>query len=535
MENKMRNKVPLVVALLLPLALTQMAIATPERAASFFGFGDGTGSQMGADAWRGLKSIFKGEDFSYGLPVKIFNRTAKQQHLDRATEWRVFGNLPSPTWRAAPYVTAPLPLGESVFVRSGAAVMNQNCFACHAGLVAGQVVAGLGNMQVDAVSFKTQADELVQKWDRPLGRFELSLLLNRTEMDLLEGYVDYLRSILLPSIQAKGRGDIHGPWAIWRLISRMKDPAKSLDLYPPDEKAPLESLLDRQLPPVRPNPWWRLKYKKRAFWTADVSVHSLPTFALNLMDPNENNTETFPARMERTRLQLEFARQTEAPPFPSRRQVNRVVSLDGWALFHGKKPLADGTTLKCFGCHGNYSNEGKLEFYPNLDAVDIQTIRTDPAYATILHDIKPLYEHFGESPFAPTGIDAVHYPEQIGYVPPPLVGIWASAPYFHNGSVPSVYEVLKSSARPTLWRKNLDILAYDKEKLGVSRFDITAAEYATLKYNAWMDQDPMSSAALAVRQVYDTQDFGKSNTGHPFGDAMTDAERMAVIEYLKLL
>src|SRR5207237_498646 len=96
-------------------------------------------------------------------------------------------------------------------------------------------------------------------------------LLNSEEMFLLEGYVDYLRTILLPVVQPFGRGDNHGPWVVWKMIARMKDPATGMDVYPSGMTTQLEQLLNRPLPTVRPNPWWRLKYKNRAFWTQDVS------------------------------------------------------------------------------------------------------------------------------------------------------------------------------------------------------------------------------------------------------------------------
>ena len=37
------------------------------------------------------------------------------------------------------------------------------------------------------------------------------------------------------------------------------------------------------------------------------------------------------------------------------------------------------------------------------------------------------------------------------------------------------------------------------------------------------------------RKVYDTTHSGRSNAGHTYGDELTDAERRAVIEYLKTL
>ena len=41
----------------------------------------------------------------------------------------------------------------------------------------------------------------------------------------------------------------------------------------------------------------------------------------------------------------------------------------------------------------------------------------------------------------------------IGYQAPPLYGVWATAPYFHNGSVPTIEEVLNSSERPQIWQR----------------------------------------------------------------------------------
>jgi len=41
--------------------------------------------------------------------------------------------------------------------------------------------------------------------------------------------------------------------------------------------------------------------------------------------------------------------------------------------------------------------------------------------------------------------------------------------------------------------------------------------------------------ALERRKVYDTTQPGRGNGGHPFGDKLSEQERMAVIEYLKTL
>ena len=41
--------------------------------------------------------------------------------------------------------------------------------------------------------------------------------------------------------------------------------------------------------------------------------------------------------------------------------------------------------------------------------------------------------------------------------------------------------------------------------------------------------------ALDHMFIYDTQAYGQTNTGHPFGDALTQQERRAIIEFLKFL
>jgi hypothetical protein len=51
----------------------------------------------------------------------------------------------------------------------------------------------------------------------------------------------------------------------------------------------------------------------------------------------------------------------------------------------------------------------------------------------------------------------------MGYVAQPLDCIRASAPYFHNGSVPTVYQVLNSKTRPARWTRSGD---YDWERPG---------------------------------------------------------------------
>ena len=63
--------------------------------------------------------------------------------------------------------------------------------------------------------------------------------------------------------------------------------------------------------------------------------------------------------------------------------------------------------------------------------------------------------------------EIAHLEPGAGYVAPPLDGIWASAPYLHNGSVPTLAALLESRTRPRFWaRRSLGSSDYDTARLG---------------------------------------------------------------------
>ena len=101
-----------------------------------------------------------------------------------------------------------------------------------------------------------------------------------------------------------------------------------------------------------------------------------------------------------------------------------------------------------------------------------------------------------------------------GYVAVPLDGIWMRAPYLHNGSVPSLTDLLKPVAeRPQRFYRGYDV--YDPEAVGF------VSDVAV---------DPGTGQPYFL---YDTSLAGNSNEGHLYGLALTDAEKRALVEYLK--
>ena len=94
----------------------------------------------------------------------------------------------------------------------------------------------------------------------------------------------------------------------------------------------------------------------------------------------------------------------------------------------------------------------------------------------------------------------------------PMSGIWAAAPYLHNGSVPTMYHLLlPASERPV-------------------KFTYFSREYDPINMGFKWDE-PLDAAPLLA--TYDTTVSGLGNQGHEYGTSMTDDERYALIEYLK--
>lgn len=100
-----------------------------------------------------------------------------------------------------------------------------------------------------------------------------------------------------------------------------------------------------------------------------------------------------------------------------------------------------------------------------------------------------------------------------GYVAQFLDGIWLRAPYLHNGSVPTLADLLTPAAeRPQSFWRGYDV--YDPGRVG---FIVQGA------------------AAERAGTHYDTTLRGNGNQGHEFGTALPEADKAALLEYLKTL
>jgi mono/diheme cytochrome c family protein len=106
----------------------------------------------------------------------------------------------------------------------------------------------------------------------------------------------------------------------------------------------------------------------------------------------------------------------------------------------------------------------------------------------------------------------------VGYKARPLNGVWATAPFLHNGSVPTLYDLLQPpSKRPASFY------------VGSHRFDPIKVGYVTAKAS---DNTFRFTARDAAGQPF----AGNGNQGHDYNNAaLTEDDRWALIAYLKSL
>lgn len=516
----------------------------------------------GEQAQRGLDDVLEGRGFHVAFPAsamkvveglgvaaELVNAVrGSNGRIDTSTadgRWQISGKLPSPAGRRVPSDT---PLGTSLFTRNGVDLTNNNCFICHAGMVRGQVVAGLGNHDVDQTISLADLQKLVDH------RIALEAAVaahdGLTGLGELGDFFDNARGTIIPTYgYAQSRGDNMGPYAVWKRLSRLKDPAKlGLEENPFGVRSRYDDIFEKvRLTPVDPTPWWNRKYKKTSYAWAESSPHVAAHFAFNFTTPTAKVNELHEEHVEIIENILAFAEQTSSPAFPGKLDPDMVKL--GAELFHGRQPIAAGKKLGCSGCHGTYAKKGDDYTKPSgwtvdfdqTEVVDIDTIKTDDAYAKIVRDLKELATRgnemsvFFSNQKKPELAPHVTVPNKLGYVPQVLVGVWASAPYFHNGSVPTLYGVLNSSARPKAWsRPTTNAFAYSTVRVGIAYGDESNTDLAA-RAKRIEKQDIGSAERIAFRSIYDTTKEGRHNTGHTFGDAMNEGERFAVIEFLKSL
>jgi mono/diheme cytochrome c family protein len=344
-----------------------------------------------------------------------------------------------------------------------------NCFACHSGTVAGQAIPGAPNTLTALMTLTEEVRMTKLMQAKPLSHLDVGSL-----------------TIPLGTTVGSTNAVMFGV----ALMAR-RDKEMNVVLHVPDPK-----LVHHDMDPPA---WWTTRKKKRIY--ADGFAARSHRLLLQFVLLPMNGPDRLKAWENDYRDVLAYIESLEAPKYPY--PIDEVKAEQGRVLFENN----------CSRCHGTYGPGGE---YPNR-IVPIEELGTDPVRLTALtpEHRKAMSEGWmGEY----GSLDYLTDPP--GYLAPPLDGVWASAPYFHNGSVPTLWHVLNPDERPVVWSRSID--GFDTDRVGL---DATEARE--------LPRDVKSAADK--RWWFDTRGKGKSSAGHRYPLELSPEERRSVLEYLKTL
>ncbi|MAC78557.1 MAG: hypothetical protein CML66_10910 [Rhodobacteraceae bacterium] len=201
-----------------------------------------------------------------------------------------------------------------------------------------------------------------------------------------------------------------------------------------------------------------------------------------------------------------WMRELKPPAFPAPHAIDADLGARGAVVY----------AAYCAGCHGMGGPNGydySTDRFPALGQVDpLEVIGTDPGrWASYTPDFAAAQNTL----YAGYPWRFSHFRKTGGYANQPLDGIWARAPYLHNGSVPTLRDLLEpAAARPAIWYRGSDEL--DLVRVGY-RFD---------------------AAAPGPLFRYDTSVPGNGNGGHEgraYGTDLSAADKDALVEFMKTL
>ncbi|HEY3051970.1 MAG TPA: cytochrome c [Thermoanaerobaculia bacterium] len=243
-------------------------------------------------------------------------------------------------------------------------------------------------------------------------------------------------------------------------------------------------------------------------------------------------TGTTPATIDLTaiaRVEKWLRDELKAPPWPKEKYpIDQTRAARGQVLY----------TQLCANCHGksgtDFSSTCGHQTPQNVAVARCEAQGKDVPYGDCVGEVTPVSEvktdaHRLDSYtydlaanqsllYAGKAYRFRHFRKTYGYANMPLDGIWIRAPYLHNGSVPTLRDLLDpGDARPKSFYRGYDVL--DPIKVG---FICTVARESGRRFDLYETRDASGNIIP-----------GNGNQGHEYGVNLAPADKDAIVEYLK--
>ena len=326
-----------------------------------------------------------------------------------------------------------------------------SCATCHATSLFGKKIIGLNNKRPRTNEVFVMAEKyfpLVHPW-----LFQLATGATKGETEIYRRVRKNVRST--GSIKPIALGvDTSLAQVALSLAKRNED--DYITKNPLYENYPRFNELQRTPADSKPAVWWNLKYKTR--WLSDGSIVQgnpiFTNFLWNEIGRGSDMVEMEKWLKENKQTVMELTTSVFNTPAPKWTDFFPAATIDIEKAKRGEKIFL--TT--CKRCHGVYekgwsesnSNEMSKEELLSTTRVlyhkktPVKNVGTDPLRYEGMKYFADDLNRLAISKWMKT----VVVPQE-GYVPPPLVGIWANYPYLHNNSIPTLCDLLSPVEKRT--------------------------------------------------------------------------------------
>lgn len=366
------------------------------------------------------------------------------------------------------------------------------CVACHSGKAAGQTFIGLGNKTIDIGTI----GKTIGRFEKPY-RWTSGLRDPEKDAVVLRAF-EFMRKLNHPRVKNLTKGLVS--------INHVH-----LWFY---EQAGRELPQDVPRGGTKVPPLWGIEAKATQaglFYDGLGKAGSIGWLALPELTAGQTADEI---RSDFARIEKLWYLITKflPPRYP--------FEIDQSQVARGKEVYAQA----CQKCHGEYSRDaaGLPLFQPPLFNTE-EEVLTDADRLDATHEA--LHADIAASPLSDL-IQSERRPR--GYFATRLEAVWASFPYMHNASVPTLWDLLlPASQRPRVF--SLENPG-EKERFDAARVGLTVPAAGSRELSKLERRAERGDAT-----VYHTSREGHSSKGHEFGTDLGDPDKRALIEYLKTL